>query len=108
MVTRKGVPNGSTILSKRELQVIRLHVDGKSSGAIGRELGISVKTASTHKARASFKLGFGNYMPTDVALAYRAADYLKQLTAPPAAPPAGDLTPVSSSEAPAVSIPESV
>jgi DNA-binding CsgD family transcriptional regulator/PAS domain-containing protein len=44
-------------LSARELEVLQLVVDGKRSGAIARELGISVRTAETHRARVMMKMG---------------------------------------------------
>jgi DNA-binding NarL/FixJ family response regulator len=43
-------------LSKRELEVLRLMVKGKSSKEIGAELGISFKTAVTHRASVMSKL----------------------------------------------------
>src|SRR5260370_38043287 len=42
--------NGHGRLSKRECQVLRLIVDGKSSKEIATDLGISFKTAVTHRA----------------------------------------------------------
>jgi DNA-binding NarL/FixJ family response regulator len=103
MSRSKGTRNDTTILSRRELAVVTLHVAGKSGMEIGAELNISRKTVCTHKARAAAQLGFGAYMPTDVALAVRATEYLKSLTGSPATPLAGDCSPESSSEAPAVS-----
>jgi DNA-binding NarL/FixJ family response regulator len=48
-----------TLLSDREFQVFRLIVDGKSVGAIAKQLSLSVKTVSTHKTRILEKLGLG-------------------------------------------------
>jgi len=43
-------------LSKRELQVLALMVAGNSSKEIAAELGISFKTAMTHRANIMTKL----------------------------------------------------
>jgi DNA-binding NarL/FixJ family response regulator len=43
-------------LSKRELQVLALMVAGKTSKEIGAELGVSFKTAVTHRASIMTKL----------------------------------------------------
>ena len=48
-----GKPSG---LSKRELQVLALMVAGKTSKEIGAELGVSFKTAVTHRASIMTKL----------------------------------------------------
>lgn len=48
--------NGATGLSKRELQVLALMVAGKSSKEMAAELGISFKTAMTHRANIMAKL----------------------------------------------------
>jgi DNA-binding NarL/FixJ family response regulator len=48
-----GKPSG---LSKRELQVLALMVAGKTSKEIGTELGVSFKTAVTHRASIMTKL----------------------------------------------------
>jgi DNA-binding NarL/FixJ family response regulator len=47
---------GSRLLSKRELQVLALMVAGGSSKEIAVELGISFKTAMTHRANIMTKL----------------------------------------------------
>jgi DNA-binding NarL/FixJ family response regulator len=44
-------------LSKREMQVLRLIVEGKTSKEIGVELGVSFKTAVTHRASIMTKMG---------------------------------------------------
>ncbi|MDO8465161.1 MAG: response regulator transcription factor [Gallionella sp.] len=46
-----------SILSERELQVLRLIVEGKSISEIASQLFISDKTASTHKCNIQSKLG---------------------------------------------------
>ena len=43
-------------LTDREFQVMRLILDGQSLSTIGRELNLSVKTVSTHRARILKKL----------------------------------------------------
>jgi len=43
-------------LSKREIQVLRLMVEGKTSREIAADLGISFKTAVTHRASIMSKL----------------------------------------------------
>ena len=48
--------NGANGLSKRELQVLHLMVAGKSSKEMAAELGISFKTAMTHRANIMAKL----------------------------------------------------
>jgi len=48
--------NGANGLSKRELQVLHLMVAGKSSKQMAAELGISFKTAMTHRANIMAKL----------------------------------------------------
>jgi two-component system, NarL family, invasion response regulator UvrY len=45
------------LLSRRELQVLRLMASGKTVTAIASELGLSVKTISTHRARILEKMG---------------------------------------------------
>jgi DNA-binding NarL/FixJ family response regulator len=52
----RPVTNGANGLSKRELQVLALMVAGKSSKEMAGELGISFKTAMTHRANIMAKL----------------------------------------------------
>jgi len=47
-------------LSARELQVLRLIVDGKSTKEIASNLGLSVHTVSVHRARIARSLGLRN------------------------------------------------
>jgi two-component system, NarL family, invasion response regulator UvrY len=47
-------------LSDRELEILRLLASGMSPTRIGGELGISVKTVSTHRARILTKLGMSS------------------------------------------------
>jgi two-component system, NarL family, invasion response regulator UvrY len=44
-------------LSRREYQVFQMIASGKAVGDIGRELGLSVKTVSTYRARLLAKMG---------------------------------------------------
>jgi DNA-binding NarL/FixJ family response regulator len=53
-----GPPHGA--LSDREFQVFRMLVSGKAVSDIGRELNLSVKTVSTHKARIMEKMSMSN------------------------------------------------
>ncbi len=50
-------PGVEEALSPREAEVLRLTAQGFSNKEIGARLGVSVKTAETHKARAAEKLG---------------------------------------------------
>src|SRR5579864_279808 len=52
----KEETNGAAPRSKRELQVLALMVAGKSSKEMAAELGISFKTAMTHRANIMTKL----------------------------------------------------
>jgi DNA-binding NarL/FixJ family response regulator len=49
-----------TLLSDREFQVFQLIVSGKSVTEIARDLALSVKTVSTHKARIMEKMSLSN------------------------------------------------
>ena len=51
-----AAPDARNLLSKRELQVLALMVDGKTSKEIAAHLGISFKTAVTHRASIMNKL----------------------------------------------------
>ncbi len=55
-VGRQGRPDGTTILSDREFEVLRKLVTGKSGKEIASELSLSVKTISTYRARVMEKL----------------------------------------------------
>ena len=48
-------PNGG--LTRREREVLQLLAEGRANKAVGKLLGISVKTAETHRARIMRKLG---------------------------------------------------
>ena len=47
-------------LTPRELDVLRLVVDGSSNKAISATLGISLKTVETHRARVMEKMAAGS------------------------------------------------
>lgn len=47
-------------LTKRELEILALIADGKTSRAIGRKLGIAVRTVETHRANMMAKLDVDN------------------------------------------------
>ena len=51
-------PDQTAELSERESDVLRLVAGGHSNKEISAQLGISVKTVETYKARAMEKLGF--------------------------------------------------
>lgn len=51
-------PDPHTILSKREIEVLRLLVRGYSLSEAGEQLGLSLKTVDTYKTRIFGKLGF--------------------------------------------------
>jgi DNA-binding NarL/FixJ family response regulator len=46
-----------TRLSPREVEIIRLLADGKANKVIAADLGITIRTAETHRARIMLKLG---------------------------------------------------
>ena len=54
---RGGSRRRTNRLSDREYQVLRLIGSGQTISDIGRDLGLSVKTVSTYRARVLDKLG---------------------------------------------------
>jgi len=48
------------LLSDREFQVMRLIASGKSVSEIAHEIGLSIKTISTYRARILVKMGLRN------------------------------------------------
>jgi DNA-binding CsgD family transcriptional regulator len=56
----KGVGEGIAGLTQRELEVARLVAERKSNKAIGRELGMATRTASTHLSNIYHKLGISS------------------------------------------------
>jgi DNA-binding CsgD family transcriptional regulator len=54
------VGEGLAGLTARELEVARLVAQRKSNKAIGRELGMGTRTASTHLSNIYQKLGIGS------------------------------------------------
>ena len=57
----QGQPEGFTTprsrLTPREREIVQLLAEGKSNKEVGATLGISVKTAETHRANIMRKLG---------------------------------------------------
>ena len=58
-------------LSDRELEVLRMMVDGQRARAIAENLGISARTVETYRGRIMLKLGIDN-LPALVKSAIRA------------------------------------
>jgi len=56
----RGVGEGIAGLTERELEVARLVAQRKSNKAIGRELGMATRTASTHLSNIYAKLGISS------------------------------------------------
>jgi DNA-binding NarL/FixJ family response regulator len=57
-------------LSSREIQVLKLVVEGRTSKAIARQLGVLPTTIDTYRSRIMAKLGVGD-VPALVRLAIR-------------------------------------
>ncbi len=77
-------------LSDREFLILRLIASGKPVGAIARELGLSVKTVSTYRARLLQKMGLKNNAElVHYAFQHRLTSHLsdKDGPTPPAEPP---------------------
>jgi DNA-binding NarL/FixJ family response regulator len=55
-----GEPAGAPALSARELEIVQLLAEGKSNKDVAKALGISVKTAETHRGNIMRKTGFGS------------------------------------------------
>lgn len=53
-------PDGTSELSNREIDVLRLVADGRSNKEVGEILGLSALTVKSHLARISRKLGTGD------------------------------------------------
>jgi DNA-binding CsgD family transcriptional regulator len=53
-------PSGASVLSAREHEIVQLLAEGKSNKEVARALGISVKTAETHRSNIMRKTGFGS------------------------------------------------
>jgi DNA-binding NarL/FixJ family response regulator len=51
---------GASVLSAREQEIVQLLAEGKSNKEVARALGISVKTAETHRSNIMRKTGFGS------------------------------------------------
>jgi DNA-binding NarL/FixJ family response regulator len=55
-----GMPEGLSALTPRQLEIVRLIGQGKSSAEIGEELGVSVHTVTFHRTRIRQALGIPN------------------------------------------------
>ncbi|HTX23608.1 MAG TPA: response regulator transcription factor [Steroidobacteraceae bacterium] len=53
-------PSTASTLSAREQEIVQLLAEGKSNKEVARALGISVKTAETHRSNIMRKTGFGS------------------------------------------------
>jgi DNA-binding NarL/FixJ family response regulator len=51
---------GASVLSAREQEIVQLLAEGKSNKQVARALGISVKTAETHRSNIMRKTGLGS------------------------------------------------
>jgi DNA-binding NarL/FixJ family response regulator len=51
---------GASVLSAREQEIVQLLAEGKSNKEVARALGISVKTAETHRSNIMRKTGLGS------------------------------------------------
>lgn len=56
----RSAPSGAEGLTERELEIVRLAVEGKSNKAIGKALGISPRTVGTHLSNVFRKLEVGS------------------------------------------------
>ncbi|MGB3851437.1 MAG: response regulator transcription factor [Tunicatimonas sp.] len=55
-----GEPSPETLLSEREIQVVRLVAEGKITKEIAEQLFVSTRTVETHRSRIMKKLGVAN------------------------------------------------
>ena len=55
-----GGPSPETLLSEREIQVVRLVAEGKITKEIAEQLFVSTRTVETHRSRIMKKLGVAN------------------------------------------------
>ena len=55
-----GEPSPETLLSEREIQVVRLVAEGKITKEIADQLYVSTRTVETHRSRIMKKLGVAN------------------------------------------------
>jgi DNA-binding NarL/FixJ family response regulator len=58
--TGSGAPQAVPALSAREREIVQLLAEGRSNKEVARALGISVKTAETHRSNIMRKMGFGS------------------------------------------------
>ena len=71
VVSPRSAKMGISLLSKREVEVLRLLVEGKRNSEVADVMAISVKTVETYRSRIMLKLGIDN-LTTLVKLAIRA------------------------------------
>lgn len=55
-----GEPSPETLLSEREIQIVRLVAEGRITKEIADQLFVSVRTVETHRSRIMKKLGVAN------------------------------------------------
>jgi DNA-binding NarL/FixJ family response regulator len=55
-----GARNVNSMLSRREREIVQLLAEGGSNKEVARTLGISVKTAESHRGNIMRKMGFGS------------------------------------------------
>ena len=60
VATLSGDPSPETLLSEREIQVVRLVAEGKITKEIAEQLYVSVRTIETHRSRIMKKLEVSN------------------------------------------------
>jgi len=56
-IARSGIPDSYETLTTREREVLQLTAEGHTNSDIATKLGISVRTAETHRSRLLYKLG---------------------------------------------------
>jgi DNA-binding NarL/FixJ family response regulator len=59
--TAPSEPSAASLLSSREQEIVQLLAEGKSNKDVARALGISVKTAETHRSNIMRKTGFTSF-----------------------------------------------
>ena len=57
---KKVIPQGATILTEREIEVLKFITKGMSNHEIAQELYISIRTVEVHKANLMKKIGINN------------------------------------------------
>lgn len=93
-IYREEILDHLTSLSKREDEVIRMLIQGKSNKVIAHNLGLSTKTVETHRAHIMRKLGV-NSMAGLVWMALNSGRYQEVPDKLPFIPPVTDNHPLS-------------